>query len=87
MVAEITPTEKVLIDMLTKYVEIETEKNSSSSIIHQNFTEMGLDSIVFIKLKSFIKTKYAIKLKIQEVLENPTISQLASLIDSKKKMQ
>jgi aryl carrier-like protein len=71
-----TPTEKNL------YKGVSEILNSEDFGIDTNLFAMGLTSLSSIRLSSWIYKEYAVKVTAQQIGENPTVEELAKLIDS-----
>jgi tyrocidine synthetase-3 len=72
-----TPTERILVDIWTKILNVDKIG------IHNNFFNLGGDSILSIQLVSRAKEK-GLNLSVQQVFLDPTISGLAAQLDAEK---
>lgn len=71
-----TKTEKFIYNFLTEIL------NLQSIDIFENILNIGVDSLISIQLISEIYSKLNKKIFIQDIFQNPTIHELAKLIDS-----
>ena len=71
-------TESEIVQLLQKY------SDSQTLDVNTPFEQMGLDSIIFVKLKSQTKKKYGVSLNVKTITKNNTISKLAQYIDANK---
>ena len=73
----VTPTQQVLASIWAQLL------NRADIGIHQNFFEAGGHSLLLIRLISRIRTTFKVQVEIRSLFENPTIVEIASLIDER----
>lgn len=74
-----TELEKKLIDIWS------TILHTDEIGIHDNFFDLGGDSLLLVQLQSEIKKKFNFKLDVTEFFENSTIAKLAAILDREEK--
>jgi acyl carrier protein len=73
-VAPVTELEKILADILKELLKIKRVG------IHDNFFELGLHSLLAIRLVSAARRKLEVEFPVIELFEHPTISSLAGYL-------
>ena len=61
--------------------------NANKIGINYNFFDIGGDSLLSIKLSSIILAKFNVDINVGDIFDNPTIYELAKLIDSKQNIK
>jgi natural product biosynthesis luciferase-like monooxygenase protein len=78
-VAPVTELEKILADILKELLKIKRVG------IHDNFFELGLHSLLAIRLVSAARRKLEVEFPVKELFEHPTISSLAGYLQGLNK--
>lgn len=73
---KITPIQKELTDICKEAMEI------ASISIHDNFYDVGLDSLSAAKVLNKIRTNFKVDIKLRDVLENYTIESLGHIVEN-----
>jgi acyl carrier protein len=73
-----TETEQLLVELLSKILNYQTEDIS----IHDNFFDMGLNSLSIVKLSQLLRKDFGLEIEIAKFFSHPSVSELAQFIQS-----
>ena len=77
-IAPRTPVEQLVADIMAQVLELEKVG------VHDDFFELGGHSLLGVKLQSRIRGTFEIELPLRDLFENPTVAQLATVIEKAK---